>query len=351
VSVSVEVAGLAKRFAGGAGLSDCSFAVAAGEHVTVVGPSGAGKTTLLRLIAGLETPDAGRVRLAGADVAALPPHRRRLAFIGQRPALYPHLPVLRNLTIGVELRRGLWRPDAELTAKARKIADQLGIGTLLGRSIDSLSGGEAQRVALGRALVSDHPLWLLDEPFAHLDRTTATRIREQMHLQARRTGPTIIEVTHDPGDALSGERVIALTDGRVAQIGPPAEVSARPISAGVATSLGWPPMNIIDGPAAPAAGATGTACVWGVRPTDCGVGPAPPGSADLGEWELVRIEPCGPAPLWVLARDGTVFRRWPDPGDEPAKRVRLHARRWRRFDARTGLMIDSAPEGPADEQQ
>jgi hypothetical protein len=230
-------------------------------------------------------------------------------------------------------------------SRAEDAADKLGIRALLSRSVHDLSGGEQQRVAIGRAIVSGHPVWLWDEPFAHLDPLTRQELREQLHLIRAVQGPTILEVTHDPGDACSGQRVIVLTGSCVAQIGPPAEVSARPNSRGVATSLGWPPMNIIDGPAAPAAGAPGLPCAWGVLPRDIGLGPAPVGALDLGDWDLSRVESPGPRPLWSMLREGCRLYRWANPDEPTEPRVRLHAVRWTRFDARTGQRIPDGPEG------
>lgn len=341
----IRVRSLTLRYPPGGGLNRVDLDVTSGQRLAVIGPSGSGKTTLLRLIAGLETPDDGTVAIDDRDVTSLPAHDRGVGFVSQSPALYPHLDVLRNLTIGVELRRGLRRPDGPLRARAEEVAGWLGLTARLARSVESLSGGERQRVALGRVVVSSHRVWLLDEPMAHLDPATAMELRDQLALLHARLSPTIIEVTHDPGDALASDRVCVLLDGRVAQVGPPAEVSARPNSRGVATSLGWPPMNFIDGPAAPAAGASESVCAWGVHPRDIGLGPAPAGAVDLGDWDLLRVEPTAPRPTWVLTLGGQRLRRWADDGDRPDPRVRLHARHWSRFDRLTGSRLDDALEG------
>ncbi len=339
----LRIDALTKTFPAGGGVRDVSLDVSAGSHVVVVGPSGAGKSTLLRLIAGLEAPDSGRLFFDDRDVTAMQPHERKVAFVAQRPALYPHLNVRRNLTIGVVLRGGLFaRADASTRQYAEEAAEWLGIAHLLERPVSELSGGEQQRVVLGRAVVSRHPVWLLDEPFVHLDPVTRDEVRWQLHLLRGRLGPTMIEVTHDPADAVLGQHVAVLLDGRLAQVGPPAEVSARPKSRGVATSLGWPPMNFIDGPAAPIAGAGGLPCALGVRPDGVGIGPTPTGGTDLGEWELVRVDTHSAKPLWTLVRDGKRLRRWAEPGDVPSPRVRLHVRPGcsHYFNATTGDRID-----------
>jgi ABC-type sugar transport system ATPase subunit len=335
----IRVEGLTKIYPTGGGVRDIHLDIPTGSHFGVVGPSGAGKSTLLRLIAGLEMPDSGRVLFDDRDVTRLPPHQQMVAFVAQRPALYSHLNVRRNLTIGVELRGGIFgREDTATSALATEVAEWLGIGPLLDRRVTELSGGEQQRVVLGRAVVSRHPIWLLDEPLIHLDPVIRDQVRWQLHLIRGRLGPTMIEVTHDPADAAQGQFIAVLLDGRLAQVGPPAEVSARPKSRGVATSLGWPPMNFIDGPAAPNAGAGGTKCALGVRPEDVGVGIAQDGAADLGEWALVHVDVHGPRPLWTLMRNGVRLRRWAEVGDAAPPRVQLHAKPGclHRFDAATG---------------
>src|SRR4051812_32209012 len=156
---SIVIRELAKRYAPGAGLQPLSLDIADGEHLVVVGPSGAGKSTLLRLIAGLERPDAGTISFDGRDVTHAPPHARNLSLIAQRPALYPHLNVRRNLSIGVDLRKPPWwrRGESlspvvphELDRRVQEAAEWLGLTPLLSRSVSDLSGGEAQRVVLGR---------------------------------------------------------------------------------------------------------------------------------------------------------------------------------------------------------
>src|SRR5437879_4689289 len=242
-----------------AGVRDVSLRVADGERLVLVGPSGAGKSTLLRLVAGLETPDAGRVLFDDTDVTRWPPHRRGVALVAQKPALYPHLNVGRNLAIGVELRQaaGRWRrrllgrpdpvPAAELAARVAEAARVLGLTNLLDRRPHQISGGEQQRVALGRAFVTRAAVWLLDEPFAHLDLALRARVRGELHLLRGRLGATMMDVTHDPVEARAlGQRVAVLRAGTVEQTGPTADVYDRPRSRFVATSLGWPPMNMAD---------------------------------------------------------------------------------------------------------
>lgn len=338
----IRLENVTRIYPAGGGVRDLSLDIPAGMHMVVVGPSGAGKTTLLRLIAGLEFPDSGHIFYDDQDVTKTSPHDRHVALVAQRPSLYGHLPVRQNLMIGIKLRQGLFSlVDAASHQLAVEAAEWLGISHLLDRPVAVLSGGEQQRVVLGRAVVSRHPTWLLDEPFAHLDPITRDEIRWQMHLLRGRLGPTMIEVTHDPTDAVQGQHVAVLLNGRLAQVGPPAEVSARPNSRGVATSLGWPPMNFIDGPVAPNAGAGGSPCALGVRPGDIGIGVALADATDIGEWELVQVDALGPRPLWTLIRNGVRIRRWADDGEVPSSPVRLHVRPGglHRFDATTGQRL------------
>jgi ABC-type sugar transport system ATPase subunit len=228
----------------------------------------------------------------------------------------------------------------------------LKITPLLDRMPQGLSGGEQQRVVIGRAAVSRHPVWLLDEPLAHLDPATRLAVRDELLLLQDVLLPTIIEVTHDPIEARSlGRRVAVLNNGRLEQVGTPAEVYARPQSRSAATSLGWPPMNFIDGSlAAPDAGAParsfrlhgeGRAVVLGVRAEDVGAGPAPEGAADLGEWIEGRVEEHGVGSLRLMRRDGPVVRRWAAPGEPAGAKPRLWvaADRCHWFDPADGTRI------------
>src|SRR5262249_20037273 len=167
----------------------------------VAGPSGSGKSTLLRLIAGLEEPNRGRIFLNGRDVTGLPPAQRDVGLLPQRPALYPHLSVRRNLSIGLEMQNSRRRPKvapAEIERRIDEAIGLLGLEELLDRRPNQLSGGEQQRVGLGRLLVRRPSVWLLDEPFAHVDFPRRMQLRRELHLLWKRFLTTIIAVTHDP---------------------------------------------------------------------------------------------------------------------------------------------------------
>ncbi len=310
---------------------ELSLDVSPGELLALVGPSGCGKTTTLRLIAGLEEPTSGRVCLNGHDVRGVPPRRRNLALVFQRPALYPHLSVRDNLAFGLRLRQGLWpwRKRGEIDARVRETADLLGLGDVLGRRPDQLSGGQQQRVALGRAVVRRAPLWLLDEPLASLDAPLRAELRGELHLLRRRLGATMILVTHDQADALAlGDRVAVLAEGELQQAGSPRDVYEHPANRFVAGFLGWPPMNLIDGELRDEGGRTWfRGGAWSVPlPDDARTNVAPGGQVTLGvrpehvrvapgderipalAMRVGRVEPLGFADLLTLERDGLTLR-------------------------------------------
>jgi multiple sugar transport system ATP-binding protein len=238
---------------------EVSLHVDDGELVALVGPSGSGKTTLLRLIAGLETPSAGSIRLDDRIVNDVPPHRRDVAMVFQRPALYPHLSVRDNLAFGLFLRKGLFRrrhpltlpsspPGGEEDARIEAVVRQLGLENLLDRRPETLSGGQQQRVALGRALVRRPAVFLLDEPLSNLDARLRLEMRRELHLLHRRLRATMIYVTHDQDEAMAlGQRVVVLDQGVIRQIDPPRMLYDRPADRFVAGFIGWPPMNLLDG--------------------------------------------------------------------------------------------------------
>jgi multiple sugar transport system ATP-binding protein len=252
----VALEGVSKHYPNGVtALSDLTLHVGNGELLALLGPSGCGKTTTLRLIAGLETPTRGLVRIAGRMVNAVPPHQRQVALVFQRPALYPFLTVAANLAFGLELGRsgfGAWiagRADrAEIETRVAATARLLRIDRLLDRRPLGLSGGEQQRVALGRALVRRPEALLLDEPLASLDAPLRLEMRRELHLLQRQIRATMIYVSHDQEEALTlGDRVAVLWQGRLQQVDTPANLLARPSNRLVAGFVGSPPINLLDG--------------------------------------------------------------------------------------------------------
>lgn len=212
-------------------------ALASGAILVLFGPSGAGKTTILRQIAGLEHPDSGTIRFGAAtwfDRAGriwVPPQQRRVSIVFQDAALFPHLTVRKNIQYGTSA--------GSATARVDELATTLGIGHLLDRTPRALSGGEAQRTALARALAPSPRLALLDEPFASLDAPTRLRLRRDVRALLQRTATPAVLVTHDRAEAMSmGDVIAVVIEGRVRQVGSAADVFSRPVDAEVATALG-----------------------------------------------------------------------------------------------------------------
>lgn len=243
---SLVLDNLTKRFdSGHAALDGLPLSVRDGELMVVVGPSGSGKTTLLRLIAGLDEPSSGRIRIGGREVAALPPSQRDVAMVFQHPALYPHMTVLANIAFPLRMRN---TPKAECLSRARQAAAMLGIEDLADRMPATLSGGQAQRVMLAKALVRQPSLCLLDEPLSSLDPTLRTSARAELRRLQRQLSTTTVYVTHDQSEAMTlGDRIAVICDGRLQQLDVPAEVYARPANRFVASFFGSPSMNFLDG--------------------------------------------------------------------------------------------------------
>jgi molybdate transport system ATP-binding protein len=229
---------------------EADLEVAAGEVVALVGPNGAGKTTLLRVLAGLRTPSAGRVELAGhvlddpAGAVHLPAAQRAVGVVFQDHLLFPHLTVLDNVAFGPRCR-GVRAGPARDAATAW--LGRLGLGELAGRRPAQLSGGQAQRVALARALATEPALLLLDEPLAALDVETRQAVRTELRRHLGSFPGPVVLVTHDPLEAITlADRLVVLEQGRVVQVGTPAEVTSRPRSAWVAELVG---LNLLRGDA------------------------------------------------------------------------------------------------------
>lgn len=224
---------------------DLNLTVADGELLVIVGPSGCGKTTTLRLLAGLETPDSGSIRLDGRSLEGVPPKDRDVAMMFQHHALLPHLTVFENMAFGLMLRKF---PRAEIAARVQKAAAMLNLTGLLERKPGELSGGECQRAALGRALVRQPKVFLLDEPLSNLDAPMRLQLRAEIAAVRRRAGATMIYVTHDQAEAMAlADRVTVMRDGAVQQAAAPLELYQRPANRFVAGFIGAPPMNFFAG--------------------------------------------------------------------------------------------------------
>ncbi|MFZ1827626.1 MAG: ABC transporter ATP-binding protein [Candidatus Competibacteraceae bacterium] len=239
----VEFENIDKIYPGGTqAIFAFSLAIADGEALALVGPSGCGKSTLLRLLAGLETPTNGVLRIGGAVVNDQSPQQRNVAMVFQDYALYPHMTVQQNLEFPLKMRH---LPRGEIERQVRWAAELLSLGELLNRLPRQLSGGQRQRVAMGRALVRQPTVFLMDEPLSNLDARLRVQIRAELSELLDRLSATTVYVTHDQAEAMTlGDRVAVVHQGRLQQVAPPQELYEQPANTFVASFIGNPPMNL-----------------------------------------------------------------------------------------------------------
>lgn len=259
----VELERVAKCFKDVQAVLDLSLTLADGEFVVLLGPTGAGKTTVLRLVAGLERADSGSIRIGGVDRTTAEPALRDVAFVFQQYSLYPHLSVYENLAF--PLRSPLRRmAEREIRARVTEIARLLRIEDKLQNAATRLSGGQMQRVAIGRALVRRPSVYLMDEPLSSLDAKLRADLRLELVRIQQELGATILYVTHDQIEAMTmADRIGVMEAGRLVQVGTPREIYEDPATTYVATRLGHPAVNLIprgllpDLPAPPATATIG----------------------------------------------------------------------------------------------
>ena len=239
----LELSDITKRFGSRAAVSGVSLSACAGEFVVLLGPSGCGKTTLMRMIAGLETPDEGTIRLCEEDITWRDPRDRDIAMVFQSYALYPHMTIAQNIGYPLRVRK---RPAAEIEAEVKNVAARLGLSALLGNLPRQLSGGERQRVALARAIIRRPKAFLMDEPLSNLDARLRVEMRAELkHLQHELKIVTVY-VTHDQAEAMTlAHRIAVMRDGKIQQYDTPANVYHRPVNTFVAQFVGSPSMNLI----------------------------------------------------------------------------------------------------------
>jgi multiple sugar transport system ATP-binding protein len=323
----VELDGVSKKFEEGEGaaLSEVSFAVEKGELLVVVGPSGCGKSTTLRIVAGLEDADGGTVKIGGKPMGDVPPQDRDVAMVFQGYALYPQMTVRENIEFPLKMRDV---GKAERKKRSDEAAALLKLERLMDRLPAELSGGERQRVAMGRAIVRRPRVFLFDEPLSNLDAALRQELRVELGVLVRKLGVTALYVTHDQVEAMTlGDRICVMKKGRVLQIASPRELYERPATSFVATFLGTPKMNLLEGIAGkdtvvcgpfcldvPRRGALPDRVVVGVRPEDVRLVPdATEGAASM---TVVVSEPLG-AETHLLLRKGDVELRARAPGFDP----------------------------------
>ncbi|HWZ29691.1 MAG TPA: ABC transporter ATP-binding protein [Bryobacteraceae bacterium] len=252
----MEIDRLTKRFGSREAVSAVSLAAADGEFVVLLGPSGCGKSTLLRMIAGLENPDEGSIKLAGRDVTQVEARDRDIAMVFQSYALYPHMTIAQNIGYPLRVRK---QSALEIEKEVTKVAARLGLSGLLANRPRQLSGGERQRVALARAIIRRPKAFLMDEPLSNLDARLRVEMRAELkHLQHELRTITVY-VTHDQAEAMTlAHRIAVMCDGKIQQYDTPANVYHRPANTFVAQFVGSPSMNLIQKSDA----------ILGIRPED-----------------------------------------------------------------------------------
>jgi multiple sugar transport system ATP-binding protein len=224
-------------------IPELDLVITAHQMVVMVGPSGCGKSTTLRMVAGLEEPTSGAISIDGRDVTALPPAERDIAMVFQSYALYPHMTVFENMAFGLRIAK---LPEAEIKKRVEAVATSMGLETYLERRPKALSGGQCQRVAIGRAVVRQPKVFLFDEPLSNLDAKLRGEMRREIARIHKDSNATAIYVTHDQIEAMTlADQIVVLKDGVVQQIGSPLEIYERPANRFVGGFFGTPTMNFL----------------------------------------------------------------------------------------------------------
>jgi len=322
----VALRGASKAFGDARAVADVSLEVPDGDFVVLLGPTGAGKTTTLRLIAGLEAPDAGDVLIDGRSVLGETPAQRNVTMVFQQYSLYPHMTVRENLAF--PLRSPILRtPEEEIARKVGEVAEVLRISHKLDNKATALSGGEMQRVSIGRALVRDPAIHLMDEPLSSLDAKLRMELRVELKRIHAGLGATLLYVTHDQIEAMTmATRIGVLDAGRLVQVGTPREIYEDPVSLYVAARLGQPRINAL--PAGLFAGAPAGAATIGLRPEHIRQGEGRPA-------DVVRVEHLGDQTRLHLSLEGHEIVTLADvhTGLKPGDVVPIEPRRALWFDA------------------
>ena len=311
---AVSLSGITKRFGAVLAVDALDLEIRDHEFISFLGPSGCGKTTTLNMIAGLETPSGGTIRIGDDDVTRVPAMRRDIAMVFQSYALYPHMTVARNLGFALKVR-GL--AAGEIAGRVRETAAMLSLGELLDRYPRQLSGGQRQRVALGRAIVRAPKVFLLDEPLSNLDAVLRVQTRAELKRLFQRLRTTTIYVTHDQAEAMTmSDRIAVFRSGRLQQVGTPLEIYRAPENRFVAGFVGSPPMNFVPASVASDGRIAALGAAWpapprfraeadrplllGLRPEDVRLGGGHPATIEI-------VEHLGSAVILHLAVGGTTL--------------------------------------------
>ncbi|MBZ9710130.1 ABC transporter ATP-binding protein [Mesorhizobium sp. ESP7-2] len=276
----VHIKGVTKSFGEQTAVNGLDLHIADGEFVVLLGPTGAGKTTTLRLIAGLERPDAGTIEIGGHNATTLSPAERDTAFVFQQYSLYPHLSVFDNLAF--PLRSPARKiPEDQIRRRVEEVAKMVRIHHKLANRSTKLSGGEMQRVAIGRALVRKPSIYLMDEPLSSLDAKLRADLRLELKRIQSELGATMLYVTHDQIEAMTmADRIGILADGVLVQIGSPRTIYSEPANLHVAARLGQPAINLLPTGLLPDGGAPAGTKTIGARTEHLAIEKAPNGHAD-----------------------------------------------------------------------
>ncbi|MBA69973.1 MAG: ABC transporter ATP-binding protein [Rhizobiales bacterium] len=300
----VVLKGVSKSFGTTQAVRDVSMTVPDGAFVVLLGPTGAGKTTTLRLIAGLEAPDAGTVTIGGAPVNGTSPAERNVAMVFQQYSLYPHLTVRENLEFPLKSPM-LKTPQSEIDEKITEVARVLRIDHKLDNKSTQLSGGEMQRVSIGRALVREPSIFLMDEPLSSLDAKLRSELRIELKRIQAHLGATLLYVTHDQIEAMTmATHVGVLDEGRLVQFGSPREIYENPVSTYVASRLGLPRINLL--PVSMFPGGPKSATTIGLRPEQIEQGSGK-------DAKVIRVEHLGDQMRLHLELEGQAITTLADP--------------------------------------
>ena len=373
VMAELRIENLAKTFSGGfRALHSISFNVADQEAVFLLGPSGAGKTTTLRLVAGLEIPTSGRILIGSQDVTGWQPRQRNLAMVYDKHSLFPHMTVFENLAYPLRNRK---LGESAIRTRIAVVAETLQVNELLQRYPSQLSGGQMQRVAIGRALVREANAYLLDEPISHLDAKLRARMRLEFKRLQREYRATMLYVSHDQLEAMTmADRIVLINHGRVEQIAPPQELFDRPATLFAATFVGEPAMNVFDarlfeheGRSCLSLGKSsialdpewlakgdpilpGRSYLAGIRPQHAELAPADAVGADIVPGTVFAVETLGSRIIFDVEAEGTVVRvltstdigrKYPEEIGAPIA-FRIRPDRLYLFDAETGRTVRQA---------